>query len=91
MPSKKTVTKKPQPVLTNERIDKLRTIEHKLRDIRHGLGNMRGEDNISDIMFKIGQTYSITSWLEDEIDEMIADIDNEMGNGMIDYNDDSPF
>ena len=58
-------------ILTNEQLQTLKNISSDLADIRRTLDNLKGEENISDVMFDIGRSYHIASKCEDDIDSLL--------------------
>jgi len=67
-------------ILTDEQLQTLVEIYDKLTDIRRGLGQLEGEENISTIMFKIGSVHNNADWCEDAIRDIVNSFDE-------DYND----
>jgi hypothetical protein len=67
-------------ILTNEQLQILVEVYDKLTDIRRGLGQLEGEENVSTIMFKIGSVHNNADWCEDAIRDIVNSFDE-------DYND----
>jgi hypothetical protein len=67
-------------ILTDEQLQTLVEIYDKLTDIRRGLGQLEGEENVSTIMFKIGSVHNNADWCEDAIRDIVNSFDE-------DYND----
>ena len=64
-------------ILTNEQLQTLKDISSDLADIRRTLDGLKGEENISDIMFEIGSSYHITYKCENELDTLLESFENE--------------
>jgi len=67
-------------ILTDEQLQTLVEIYDKLTDIRRGLGQLEGEENVSTIMFKIGSVHNNADWCEDAVRDIVNSFDE-------DYND----
>ena len=67
-------------ILTNEQLQILVEVYDKLTDIRRGLGQLEGEENVSTIMFKIGSVHNNADWCEDAVRDIVNSFDE-------DYND----
>jgi len=57
--------------LTETQFKTLEKIYEKLSDVRRGLGDLEGEENVSTIMFKVGSVFNNADWCEDEIKDII--------------------
>jgi hypothetical protein len=64
-------------ILTDEQLQTLVEIYDKLTDIRRGLGQLEGEENISTIMFKIGSVHNNADWCEDTIRDIVNSFDED--------------
>jgi len=64
-------------ILTDEQLQTLVEIYDKLTDIRRGLGQLEGEENISTIMFKIGSVHNNADWCEDAIRDIVNSFDDD--------------
>ena len=58
-------------ILTNEQLQTLKDISSDLADIRRALGDLKGEENISDIMFDVGVSYNLVNKCESELDTLL--------------------
>jgi hypothetical protein len=58
-------------ILTKEQFKTLEQISEKLSDVRRGLSELEGEENISTIMFKVGSAHNNADWCEDELRDII--------------------
>jgi len=58
-------------ILTNEQLQTLKNISSDLADIRRALDGLKGEENISDIMFEVGKSYHIADKCENELDSLL--------------------
>jgi len=58
-------------ILTNEQLQTLKDISSDLADIRRTLDNLKGEENISDIMFEVGRSYHLAYKCENDIDSLL--------------------
>lgn len=63
-------------ILTNEQLQTLKDISSDLADIRRTLDNLKGEENISDIMFEVGRSYHIASKCENDIDSLLESFED---------------
>jgi DNA-binding PadR family transcriptional regulator len=79
MPTKKTTTEPTVKTytLTETQFKTLEKIYEKLSDVRRGLGDLEGEENISTIMFKVGSVFNNADWCEDEIRDIINSFDED--------------
>jgi prefoldin subunit 5 len=64
-------------ILTNEQLQTLKEISSDLADIRRTLDGLKGEENISDIMFEIGRSYHLTYECENELDTLLESFEND--------------
>jgi prefoldin subunit 5 len=64
-------------ILTNEQLQTLKDISSDLADVRRTLDSLKGEENISDIMFDIGRSYHLTYECENELDTLLESFENE--------------
>ena len=58
-------------ILTEEQLQTLKDISSDLADIRRALGDLKGEENISDIMFDVGVSYNLVNKCESELDTLL--------------------
>jgi prefoldin subunit 5 len=63
--------------LTDEQVQILKDISSDLADIRRTLDGLKGEENVSDIMFDIGRSYHITYECENKLDTLLESFENE--------------
>ena len=63
--------------LTDEQVQTLKDISSDLADIRRTLDGLKGEENISDIMFDIGRSYHLTYECENELDILLESFEND--------------
>jgi prefoldin subunit 5 len=63
--------------LTNEQVQTLKDISSDLADIRRTLDSLKGEENISDIMFEVGKSYYITYECENKLDTLLESFEND--------------
>ena len=63
--------------LTNEQLQTLKDISSDLADVRRTLDGLKGEENISDIMFDIGRSYHIAYECENELDTLLESFEND--------------
>ena len=72
MARKTTTTKTPTTkTLTEAQFKTLEDIASKLMDLRISLQDLKGEDDISTIMFEVGAAANTISWCEDELDNIV--------------------
>lgn len=64
-------------IITEEQVQTLKDISSDLADIRRTLDNLKGEDNISDIMFDVGRSYHLTYECENELDTLLESFEND--------------
>ena len=64
-------------ILTNEQLQTLKNISSDLADIRRTLDGLKGEENISDIMFEVGRSYHLTYECENELDSLLEQFEEE--------------
>jgi hypothetical protein len=64
-------------ILTDEQLQILVEIYDKLTDIRRGLGQLEGEENVSTIMFKIGSVHNNADWCEDAVRDIVNSFDED--------------
>jgi len=64
-------------ILTKEQFKTLEQISEKLSDVRRGLSELEGEENISTIMFKVGSAHNNADWCEDEMRDIINLFDDD--------------
>ena len=64
-------------ILTNEQLQILKNISSDLADIRRALDGLKGEENISDIMFEVGRSYHLTYECENELDSLLEQFEEE--------------
>ncbi len=64
-------------ILTQEQLDKLKSIADNIMSIRGDLQDLKGEDSISDIMFEVGRLHSEAYQLERELDAIVESFDTE--------------
>jgi DNA repair ATPase RecN len=62
---------------TDEQFKKLEEIYDKLTDARRALDGLKGEENISDIMFQVGATFTNIDKCEDELRDIINSFEYE--------------
>jgi prefoldin subunit 5 len=63
--------------LTDEQVQILKDISSDLADVRRTLDGLKGEENISDVMFEIGRSYHITYECENELDTLLESFEND--------------
>jgi prefoldin subunit 5 len=63
--------------LTEEQVQTLKDISSDLADVRRTLDGLKGEENISDVMFEVGRSYHITYECENELDTLLESFENE--------------
>jgi hypothetical protein len=64
-------------ILTNEQLQTLKDISSDLADVRRTLDGLKGEENISDIMFDIGRSYHLAYECENELDTLLESFEND--------------
>ena len=64
-------------ILTNEQLQTLKDISSDLADIRRTLDDLKGEENISDIMFNVGVSYNIVYKCENELDTLLESYESD--------------
>ena len=64
-------------ILTKEQLQTLKNISSDLADIRRTLDNLKGEENISDVMFDIGRSYHIAYECENELDTLLESYESD--------------
>ena len=62
---------------TEEQFETLKEVYDQLTDIRRGLGQLEGEENISTIMFKVGSVHKNADWCEDAVRDIIDSFDED--------------
>ena len=63
--------------LTEEQVQTLKDISSDLADVRRTLDGLKGEENISDVMFEVGRSYHITYECENELDTLLESFEND--------------
>lgn len=74
MATKKKTTTEPTVktyTLTEAQFKTLEETFKKLENLRRGLGELEGEENVSTIMFKVGSVYNNADWCEDAVSDII--------------------
>ena len=63
--------------LTNEQLQTLKDISSDLADIRRTLDGLKGEENISDIMFEVGRSYHLAYECENKLDTLLESYEED--------------
>ena len=63
--------------LTDEQVQTLKDISSDLADVRRTLDGLKGEENISDVMFEVGRSYHITYECENKLDTLLESFEND--------------
>jgi prefoldin subunit 5 len=63
--------------LTEEQVQTLKDISSDLADVRRTLDGLKGEENISDVMFEVGRSYHITYECENKLDTLLESFEND--------------
>jgi prefoldin subunit 5 len=63
--------------LSQEQFDTLRKIANEIMSVRWTLEDLKGEDNISDVMFEVGAVSQIARWCEAELDEIVETFEED--------------
>ena len=64
-------------ILTKEQLEKLQSIASDIMNIRGELEDLRGQENLSDVMFEVGRLYSETFKCERELDNIVNAFDED--------------
>jgi len=70
-------TPEPTFTLTKEQFQVIKNVSRELMDIRETLGDLRGENDLSTIMFEIGKSFHIVNEAEDQLDDVVNSFDEE--------------
>jgi hypothetical protein len=62
---------------TEEQFKIIKDVSVDLMDIRRKLEDIEGEDNVSTIMFQVGQSFLIANRSEDALDELLDSFEND--------------
>jgi hypothetical protein len=64
-------------IINDAQLLKLNEIASRVSDIRRTLQDLKGEDNISSILYDIGQCATLADWSEDALYEIVNSYEEE--------------
>jgi hypothetical protein len=75
MAKKTTPTPNPTFTLSKEQFQVIKNVSIDLSEIRRQLDDLKGENDISTIMFEVGQAAFIANKAEDQLDDIVNSFD----------------